>query len=319
MLRRLTLLAVAMLAAVTLLWDAESRTAHADEPVTVTHSYQLGEGKWRQPQVDVFYNWSETVCDSPYTNASGDSTPPVPAAAATESLRIVIQDLNDALAGALVLVDAGKGPANGHCDWDGSGSIAVGWSPLHTAGVANYGWMGGPDGAAIFGAGVMIDSSSYWTEPIESCSNGDTYRLLRHVILHEVMHALGIGHSEVSEAVMAPSHNVCVATAVLHQDDLDALRAHYPPSASAPKPGTSPVAGSPPATLGSIGLAITPAETTAEGLVPILATEGCDARVIAIAVGGKMLAYIVGAPTFVNASFPTPLAASTPYVYRCAR
>lgn len=293
-----------------------ARNAHAEERVLLADSYRLHNTKWEAGRVDVRYNWAETVCESSYTNPNGNATPSVPASAATQALQRVISDLNAALDGGLVLVDAGQGPARGHCGTGSEGTISVGWSPLVTAGAAR--WSSGFFGE-IESATVMLDASPPWGDAGSVCGHTDTYRLLRHVLMHEIMHALGVAHSEVAAAVMAPSHSWCDANAILHADDLAALRAHYPPSATAPKPATTPRPPSTPAqALGRMGIAITAADTTVDGLLPVLAIEGCIARVLAITINGRMHSYIVGAPAFVNAAFPTPLAAGTPYIYRCA-
>lgn len=86
-----------------------------------------------------------------------------------------------------------------------------------------------------------------------------------------------------------------------------------------PEPPPAPVAsftGTPPPA-GSIGMLLSDDPAEAPALVTALGAAGCDAKLIAVAEGGRFKVYIPGAPAVVNASFPAPLPAKTPFFVRC--
>lgn len=69
-------------------------------------------------------------------------------------------------------------------------------------------------------------------------------------------------------------------------------------------------------TLG-VGLLVTSEPFAPNALVTSLAEDGCAAVTIGVFAGGQFAGYIPGAPSFVNADFPSELAAGTPFVVRC--
>jgi len=303
---RLILTAVFVATAMALVVLASSpATAQAHAPASAGSTYTLYPEKWKQPTVSVWSNWNATVCTGAYSNPTGDPTPPLSPREMHRILSAVITQLNDNLDGALILHHAGSHPANTHCgQTDLAGGIFVGWSPL-TAGIAGMAPLASKDGA-IIGAGVVLN-------PILVCH--DASQWIEFVLLHELMHALGIGHSPAPGAVMHERAG-CDSAAVLDTHDVAALNAHYPAAPRAPS--KTQAATSKPRLLGQMHFNVTDADLAPQQLIPRLATTGCEVRVLAIALGGRLHMYIVGAPSVVNAGFPTSLAAMTPFIYRCA-
>ncbi|MQA01103.1 MAG: matrixin family metalloprotease [Dehalococcoidia bacterium] len=229
----------------------------------------------------------------------------------TEMLRASLADINDALQGALVLVDAGPAQPGAQCVeppfFDANPyDIVVGWAPLEQgAGLASTS-IDHED--RIIGARVVLEPRLPW-----ECSDDPPHRDAQHTMTHELLHALGVDHSQDPDAVMFRSFTVCHAESLLQPDDRDALAALYPVSTS--NATQSPSA---PSTTSYVGLAVVQMETAAPQLIEELSTEGCMAQVLAVTSEGRWVVYVNGAPAFANAGFPATLAAMSPYFYRCA-
>ncbi|MDA0270516.1 MAG: matrixin family metalloprotease [Chloroflexi bacterium] len=284
--------------------------AYADGPITAAIQHGHEHARWHQSTVSVFSNWDTAVCTSAYSNPTGDSTPPLSPREMQSILSTAIAQLNLGLDGRLVLVDAGTGLAGVHCgEAAPTGVISVGWSPL-TPGIAGFA-LQASNGDAIIGSGVVIST-------IVPCKKtGDT---VKFVMLHEMMHSLGIPHSDVPGSLMY-ERNGCGATASLGAADLAALDERYPapvPVASA-APIRTDAATSSNLTQrpGATRLAVTEPDLTPPQLIAQLAAAGCDARLLAITSGGRFLMYVPGAPAFVNAAFPSSLGAGSPFIYHC--
>lgn len=110
---------------------------------------------------------------------------------------------------------------------------------IATAGVLAHAFQPGTE--AIFGAGGTIagdthfDLSFNW-EDDPTDTNADSDFDLFTVALHEIGHALGLGHSAVVGSVMEPFYGG--ARRSLHADDIAGIRAIYGPRAVVPEPAT---------------------------------------------------------------------------------
>lgn len=62
----------------------------------------------------------------------------------------------------------------------------------------------------------------------EEGDDDDDVHDLRSAVLHEIGHALGLGHSEVPDAVMYAELDRGVVRRTLHEDDVDAVTYRYP-------------------------------------------------------------------------------------------
>lgn len=147
---------------------------------------------------------------------------------------------------------------------------------------------------------------------------------LRAVILHEMGHSLGLGHSTTPGDLMFASFNpnvLSTCTTTPSAEDKQALQTLYGPSPAQPSPtpttGTRAAvfASTPPP--GTSGLLVTPSQLTSADLIASLGASGCRAEVVGVLRNGQWSLFIVGAPTQANSAFPATLGASSPFYARC--
>ncbi|XP_078515686.1 matrix metalloproteinase-18-like [Lissotriton helveticus] len=87
---------------------------------------------------------------------------------------------------------------------------------------------------------LHLDNDENWTTKVKKGVN------LFQVAAHEVGHSLGLDHSSIPQAVMAPTYKGYNPEFKLHQDDIDAIQSAYgKPSASAPAPAVVSTASDP--------------------------------------------------------------------------
>ena len=85
-----------------------------------------------------------------------------------------------------------------------------------------------------YGGDVHVDDTEYWTINEFKGTN------LLQTMTHELRHSLGLSHSDVREAIMAPFYRGWVPNLKLDQDDIKAIQSLYGKKVSKPTPKPTP-------------------------------------------------------------------------------
>lgn len=309
--------ALALLLAVRPLPAAASTIADLARRAGDAPDYALEGLKWSdRALVDVYYTWAGGACVLDGDDLGSTASTIAPALAVAQ-LQGAIDEINTRLRGALRLSLAGETTRAVLCGKAKEFAIVVGWGTFPSQTEAGK--------AAMYSLRV----ASGQTAPMQlarvfvkntltfACAGPDPQQDLRHILTHELLHTLGVGHSSVPDAVMAPSSTLCRGPATLQPDDIAALTAIYPPPPGA-APGTPTTPAS--AAAGIAAFASTPA-FSAGGQALAVFLGGSVVQLEAVAgqaratgvwaqdAGGVYYLDVIGGPAFVNAAFRTRFAA----------
>lgn len=258
--------------------------------------------RWEQASISVYHNFEGGPClldgGGLTDDFGGPASPHVTAAEMETRLSRVIVQINTALGGRLRLVDAGQATRAQLCAHDSARPIIVGFGAMAAPGL----------GEAISLA--RRDPQGQFDDPLSSrifISNTDTFTCaktgsdsqLDAVLLHELLHGIGIDHTSVAAAVMYFESDDCAPVTAMQADDLRALDALYgevmapPPGAASPTPvpaSPTPGPGSPTPPVPN-PVAVTPnGGTYLAGVNGAVITGGGDGSAVAVlisAVSGR--------------------------------
>ena len=282
--------------------------------------------KWiGRTTIEVYSNWDGGTCILDGASFSGAASSSADSTLAAQLLQASIDDINAQLRGALVLVNAGPVPHSHLCGKSTAEPIVIGWGvlPTETGRTMSYGMSSASTpGVLTFQFARIVLSNRYDF----ACSDAPAYRDLQHTVTHELLHAIGLGHSQDSTAIMASVSTACRSAYLLQPDDVSGLAALYPPAVSAPAP--APVQGSTASasSTSTAGLLSTPTFSgtglalavfrggTVDQLEAAVAARGGSGAWIQDSTGGFRL-LVVGGPSFlraaVSARFPSGILANT--------
>lgn len=191
-----------------------------------------------EPVVEVYSHWGGGDCMIDGADLSGPASPFVAEEITAALLDASIEDINAQLQGGLTLVNAGPATRAALCDKSSARPIIVGWGTIPETGRTlsyGYGSSQQPGEYSFEFARVYLTNAYDF-----ACGGSPEYRDLQHTITHELLHALGVGHSDDPTAVMVAVSVACQADWLLQDDDVEALHTLYPPPASEPEPTPSP-------------------------------------------------------------------------------
>ena len=294
-------------AAATARLDGRSVATAAGMPPTPSAAYTPGytlEGfRWdNRTEVDVAYTWGGGDCAFDGMDHSGPAAD-IDAGVALQALEASIADINLQLRGGLTLVINGEVSRAVLCSSNSAPAIVVGYGTIASTGLTRSEGLTNPGSSVTsFTSARVFLSNTY----AFACPEEPPYRDLQHVITHELLHAIGIGHSEVPAAVMAAVGTACELQITLQPDDIAALAALYTPVLPPPTDTTSP----PPASASTgfdrpiAATGVNTALWTGGSVTDLgVATTAAGGVSVAVFSGGRAVIFIPGAPSFVNASF----------------
>jgi len=314
-----TLLALALAAAVLLGSSVRSEAAGAPAlPASLTATaaplYELQGFRWNRSVVSVYSNWEGGDC----VFAGRDFTSPVPAIPVevlNATLLTSIAEINRQARGGITLEYAGTATRRELCSTTPTRPIVVGFGSIPSTGQAMS--FATPDFQSSF---ARYESARVFMSVGESfhCDDAPQYRDLQHTMTHELLHAVGLGHSTDESALMHAAYVKCRAGYIMQADDIAGLHALYPPTL--PPPGVSTPTVTPTAT----GAFAQPVRFSSSGVsltvFPGGAVQQLEAAADAVGAsgvwvqdsGGQFRLLVVDGPVFLRqqfqASFPGGLA-----------
>ena len=259
-----TLLAVTLLATVLAGTAPAVDAASAPSPAATIAGggaqpgYQLEGFRWNRSSVPVYFNWEGGTCVFAGSNFTGPATA-ISQTVLLDILQASIADINLQLRGGLTLQFAGLATHNELCSTSSARPIVVGFGATPTTGQAlSFGTVLGGPYTTYTAARVFVSNTTNF-----ACTGSPPYRDLQLTMAHELLHSIGIGHSQDPSALMAPTFNACQGARVLNADDLAAIAVLYPPvlpvatATATPTPTATPTATATPTTTGTFRTAVT--------------------------------------------------------------
>lgn len=257
-------LVIALLAGLALL-GARAEAAEARRtPSTLIDGaqpwYSTEGHRWERSEVLVYSNWEGGTCVIDGNDMSSGA-PAIPTEVLDATLQASLAEINGHLRGGLRLRYAGTATRALLCSTNEALPIVVGFATAPSTGTTLLAGSR-PPGVAIGTLSVarVLIRPTGW---IQICPDEPRYRELRHVVTHELLHAIGVGHTDVPSALMRPTFSSCDTPHTMQPDDVAAVNALYPPvlpatpaatatptaSATAtPTPTATPLPAAPPGT-----------------------------------------------------------------------
>lgn len=261
--------------------------------------YELNNFRWDRTVVPVYYNWEGGQCSLGSNNFTGPAIA-IPSETLLALLQGSLTEINTQLRGGLTLQLAGQATHDELCSNNPAKPIVVGFGVLPATGLTlSYGTASRTSTLRTLTASRVFVT----TVPSLACPGTPTYRDIEHTFTHELLHAIGIGHSSVPGAMMTPTFIACRSSTLLTADDVAALAALYPPTQPAASTTTATRGFAAPVVFGSSGQALAVfAGGTAAQLEASAAASGASGVWVQDAAGTFRL-LIVGGAAFLRDEF----------------
>jgi len=211
-------------------------------------AYDLEGFRWNRPVVTVYSNWDGGTCIFAGNNFTSGA-PTIPVEVLDVTLQTSIAEINAQLRGGLTLQYAGRATRAELCSTSTTRPIVIGFGSIPSTGQALSFGTGEPGAFSNYTAArVFISTRNSFT-----CNDAPVYRDLQHTVTHEMLHAIGIGHSDIPSALMLPTFVACRTPYTMQSDDIAAVNNLYPPTLP-PATGSATATPAPTATpAGSTG------------------------------------------------------------------
>jgi hypothetical protein len=195
---------------------------------TEPRPYALNPTKWTdRTTVAVYSNWDGGTCVLDGADLSGAASNFVAPASAQTTLEASLADIDARLGGGLVLAYAGPASRAQLCGTSSTQAVVIGWGHIPETGrTVSYSTPGliGRSASGLSATRIFLNNAYDF-----SCSGDAPLRDLQHTMTHELLHAIGVGHSQDQGAIMAAVSTACQSSYLLTTDDTGALAALYPP------------------------------------------------------------------------------------------
>ena len=184
----------------------------------------------------------------------------------------------------------------------------VGWLALSGASTLGVTWYS----TSKDEADMALNTKFSWHAGSTSCTNQSGKYDAQTVFLHENGHVVGLGHSDIQQAVMYAYYGG--ARCQLHQDDIDGISSLYPAGSASPSPSptasTTPTAtATPTPTATSTSTpTVTPTSTPTATATPVIDSDGdgcTDLQELSMGFDSNAWYDFYDVPVPVNAD-PTP-------------
>ncbi len=228
--------------------EPPAMVAYRAEGPGLSANFALIGFRWEQASISVYHNFEGGPCllegGGLTDDFGGPASPHVTAAEMETRLSRVIVHLNTALAGRLRLVDAGQATRAQLCTHDSARPIIVGFGAMAAPGLGEAISLARRDPQGQFddplSSRIFISSTDTFT-----CAETGSNSQLDAVLLHELLHGIGIDHTSVAAAVMYFESDDCAPVTTMQADDLRALDALYGEVKAAPSPTAVPASPTP--------------------------------------------------------------------------
>ncbi|MGE3856443.1 MAG: matrixin family metalloprotease [Dehalococcoidia bacterium] len=301
--------------------QAADAPAHARDITTTTApAYGLQGFRWDRDVVTVYSNWEGGVCVVSGQDVTSGA-PTIPEDVLNATLLASITEINERARGGITLQYAGPTTRRELCSTTTTRPIVIGFGSISSTGQAMS------FARPVFGAPFASYEAARVFLSIRQnfrCNDAPEYRDLQHTMTHELLHAVGLDHSNVADSLMRPAYVVCRSGYTMQADDVAGLHALYPPTepassgtpaataTAAPQPTTGAGAFAQPVRFSPTGVAFTVFPGGDVEALELAAQAAGASGVWVQDAGGRFRLLVVNGPNFLRRQFDAAFPGGVP-------